>query len=131
MTALAWKNSAFDKSLLSIIHSTHNHHVHHIASMSAAYTHEQPAPVVDPVATQPIIAAEPTPETVKHIAADNSASSEGATGVDAPANALASGTTTTGPEAEAEKPVSKDEALVESQPINEGVLQYKAPGIVK
>lgn len=97
--------------------------------MSAAYTHEHPAPVVDPVATQPITAAEPAPDTVKPIAAESSASSEGATGVDVPAIAPASGTTTT--EAEAEKPVSKDEAVVESQPINEGVLQYKAPGLVK
>lgn len=97
--------------------------------MSAAYSHEQPAPVVDPVATKPIIAAEPTPDTVKPIAAEGSAPSEGATGVDAPATALAPGTTTT--EAEAEKPVSKDEAVVESQPINDGVLQYKAPGLVK
>lgn len=101
--------------------------------MSAAYTHEQPAPVVDSVATQPIIAAEPTQETIKPIAAESSASSEVATGVDAPATALASGTTTTGAGAgaEAEKSVSKDEAVVESQPINEGVLQYKAPGLVK
>lgn len=99
--------------------------------MSAAYTHEQPAPVVDPVATKPIIAAEPTPDTIKPIAAEGSASSEGATGADAPATALASGTTTTEAEAEAEKPVTKDEAVVESQPINEGVLQYKAPGLVK
>jgi len=107
--------------------------------MSAAYTNEQPAPVVDPVATQPIIAAEPTPETVKPIAAESSASSEATTGVDDPATVPASGTTTTGAGAkagagagaEAEKSVSKDEAVVESQPINEGVLQYKAPGIVK
>lgn len=101
--------------------------------MSAAYSNEQPAPVVDPVATQPIIAAEPTPETVKPIAAESSASSEGTTGVDDPATVPASGTTTTGAGAgaEAEKSVSKDEAVVESQPINEGVLQYKAPGIVK
>lgn len=101
--------------------------------MSAANTHEQPAPVVDPVATQPIIAAEPTPETVKPIAAESSASPEGTTGVDDPATAPASGTTTTGAGAgaEAEKSVSKDEAVIESQPINEGVLQYKAPGLVK
>lgn len=101
--------------------------------MSAAHTHEQPsAPGVDPVATQPIIAAEPIPETVKPVAAESSASSEGTTGVDAvPATALASGTTPTGAGAEAEKSVSKDEAVIESQPINEGVLQYKAPGLVK
>lgn len=103
--------------------------------MSAAHTHEQPAPIVDPVATQPIIAAEPTPETVKPIAAESSASSEGTTGVDALATPPASGTTTTGAGAGAgagaEKSVSKDEAVVESQPINEGVLQYKAPGLVK
>lgn len=111
--------------------------------MSAAHSHEQPSAGVDPVATQPIIAAEPTPETVKPVAAEptpetvkpvaaeSSASSEGTTGVDAPATALASGTTTTGAGAEAEKSVSKDEAVIESQPINEGVLQYKAPGLVK
>lgn len=97
--------------------------------MSAAYTHEQPAPVVDPIATQPITAADPTPDTIKPIAAESSASSEGATGVDAPATAPVSGTATT--EADAEKLVSKDEAVVESKPINEGVLQYKAPGLVK
>lgn len=99
--------------------------------MSAAHTHEQPAPVVDPVASQPTIAAEPTPEIVKPIAAESSASLEGTTGVDALATAPASGTTTTGAVAGAKKSVSKDEAVVESQPINEGVLQYKAPGLVK
>lgn len=109
--------------------------------MSVAHTLEQPsATVVDPVATQPIIAAESTPETVKPIPAESSASSEGTAGVDAaPATAPASGTTSTGAGAgvgagagaEAEKSVSKDEAVIESQPINEGVLQYKAPGLVK
>lgn len=97
--------------------------------MSAAHTHEQAAPVVDPVATQPITAAEPTSDTVKPVAAESSTSPGGATAIDTPATAPAPETAVT--EAEAEKLASKDEAVVESQPINEGVLQYKAPGLVK
>lgn len=97
--------------------------------MSAAHTHEQAAPVVDPVAAQPITAAEPTSDTVKPIAAESPTSPGGATAIDAPATAPAPETAAT--EAEAEKLASKDEAVVESQPINEGVLQYKAPGLVK
>ena len=97
--------------------------------MSTAHTHEQAAPIVDPVATQPITAAEPIPDTIKPITAESSTSPEGAIAVDAPATAPAPETAAT--EAEAEKPVSKDEAVVESQPINEGVLQYRAPGLMK
>lgn len=97
--------------------------------MSAVHAHEQAAPVVDPIATHPTIAAEPTPDTVKPIAAESSTSPEGATALDPAASAPTADTAAT--EAEAEKPVSKDEAVVESQPINEGVLQYKAPGLVK
>lgn len=94
--------------------------------MSAAHTHEQATPVVDPVATQPITAAEPTIDTAKPITLKSSTSPEGATAVDPPVTTLAADA-----EAEAENPVSKDEAVIESQPINEGVLQYKAPGLVK
>lgn len=97
--------------------------------MSAANTHEQAAPVVDPVATQPVTAAEPTSDDVKPIAAESSTSPGDATAIDASVAAPTPETAAT--ETETEKLASKDEVVVESQPINEGVLQYKAPGIVK
>lgn len=122
------ENSASDKSLLSKIHPITSF-VTYLASMSTAHTHEQAAPVVDSVATQPITAAEPIPDTVKPIAAESTTSPEDVTAADSPATAPAAKTAAI--EAEAEKPVSRDEAVVESQPINEGVLQYKAPGLVK
>ncbi len=101
--------------------------------MSTAQDPEQVAPVVDPPAAQRLtaIAAEPTPNTGKPLLTDSSMAesrSEGSATVDAPATDAAAVTAPTGTELEKS---SKKEAMVESQPINEGFLGYKGPGLVK
>lgn len=100
--------------------------------MSHAQPSVQDAPVVDPAAAEPVTTTAPEASTdpVRPMATDSlnaESRPELNTAGDVPASA-ATKATVIPPK---EEKISKNEILVEAQPINEGVLGYKAPGLVK
>ena len=97
--------------------------------MSAAQRPVQDTPVVDPAATEPITttAADASIDPVRPLGTD-SLTAESRPEVTA---ALGAPTSTASPGTATTEPLAKNEVVVESQPINEGVLGYKAPGLVK
>lgn len=85
--------------------------------------------MIDPAATEPITttAADASTDPVRPLGTDSLTAEsrpEVAAALDAPTSATA-------PETSTSESLAKNEVVIESQPINEGILGYKAPGLVK
>ena len=100
--------------------------------MSATHPSTRETAAVDPAAAEPVtaVASEANADPIRPPGTD-SLTLESRPEINPAVDNTTSAGNTNLPVAPKEEKISKKEVLIEAQPINEGVLAYKAPGLVK